>query len=205
MILKVARSRSHVDPDLPYYANRRRHARTQAASQVSASGALSSTEMWPAFETIDNSAAGQWALSHSPCAHGTILSFAPCMIRTGTRMASGRNRGARPAGDPVGTGVVGVQRPAVGQEDVSLGDHARQPMVHVRARALPLPPPAAHEALSRKRALGKSAREHFGTWRRLTRSELSSADRRTWEQRWPRQHSGPPLQTLNRVGQPPYG
>jgi DNA-binding transcriptional MerR regulator len=71
--------------------SRRRHARTRAASQASASGALSSTVMWPASGTIRDSAAGQRAASHWPCTHGTILSFAPCMIRAGTRMESGRN------------------------------------------------------------------------------------------------------------------
>jgi hypothetical protein len=55
------------------------HARTRAASQVSASGALSSTVMWPASGTIRDSAAGQ--------------------------------------------------------ADVSLGDHARQPTVHVHQGA----------------------------------------------------------------------
>jgi hypothetical protein len=36
---------------------------------------------------------------------------------------------------PSARGVVGVQGPAVGQADVSLGDHARQPTVHVRQGA----------------------------------------------------------------------
>jgi hypothetical protein len=83
---------------VPQRGNRRRHARTRAASQVSASGALSSTVMWPASGTIRDSAAGQRAASRSPCPHGTILSFAPCLIRTGTRMASGPNpHGRAPA------------------------------------------------------------------------------------------------------------
>lgn len=42
-----------------------------------------------------------------------------------------RAGGARAAVNPVRTGVIRVQDPAVGQADVSLGDHARQPTARI--------------------------------------------------------------------------